>query len=268
MTIYRPERPSKVQGVKDTLLMARWFSIKPSLKKFLEGIEEDKRFGLYGVSVDWLSDVIHSRHVVNDYALGDPGYQLAISNYQDDVLWLHKMAVWNAGLEVMSLPCFSDRAIDAPYPNEFALQLILHDISKYSFVESLGYYALTCSKREDRDMSEREAQWFGEAWHHHKHHNEHHPEHWLEVGKDGSVRALEMPARYVFEMVADWLGASRSYGSGKMWEKEDFDNWVQGSYRRFLLHPKTDALLRRILGELGVSGMVGFGDVAVAATPA
>lgn len=180
--------------------------------------------------------------MVEDYALGSPEYVHGVTDFMWNVLHPHKVEVYRAGCEIAELPIFKEKHMRM---NTFMLQLILHDISKYSFVEALGYHVLNGSKKDGKEMTELAQKWFDEAWHHHKHNNPHHPEYWFSVGKDGATTALEMPTEYVFEMVADWIGASRSYGG-------DISEWVPANIDRFSFHPATRMLVVEICDALGI----------------
>ena len=48
---------------------------------------------------------------------------------------------------------------------------------------------------------------FDKAWLHHQHSNKHHWQHWILRNDNGNVEILEMPDKYMKEMLADWIGA-------------------------------------------------------------
>jgi hypothetical protein len=63
--------------------------------------------------------------------------------------------------------------------------------------------------------------------------------------------ALEMPEKYVREMVADWLGASKSYEgewpvSITTWE------WFMHSFPGIVMHENTRILVLEVLESIGV----------------
>jgi hypothetical protein len=89
---------------------------------------------------------------------------------------------------------------------------------------------------------------------HHQNANPHHWEYWLTRSgngvKTGRGVVLKMPEKYVREMVADWMAASRAYtGSWDMtqWLRENF-------YEKILLHPESRKVARDLLHELGYDG--------------
>ena len=98
-------------------------------------------------------------------------------------------------------------------------QGILHDLSKFGpteFIPSAKYFQGNRSPIE----AEKEAIGYSAAWMHHKGHNKHHWEYWTDFADNGSIIANKMPARYVIEMICDWIGAGRVYSK---------ENWTCAS---------------------------------------
>lgn len=144
----------------------------------------------------------------------------------------HKFFVLQAG-----------RRTGAPF-----LRLLFHDLSKFTPAE-LPHYG----RRFFGDRSDPEG--FARAWLHHQNHNPHHWEYWilrtshiLSGGHPGENVPLEMPERYVREMVADWLAAGRAY-SGEWPASPETWAWLKEARPRMRLHAATAALLDRVLLE-------------------
>jgi hypothetical protein len=123
-----------------------------------------------------------------------------------------------------------------------------HDLSKFS-EEEFPYYARNFyGDKGDPDGWSR-------AWLHHIHANPHHWQHWIYpdgfTPKGSSViqGVVEMPERYVWEMVADWMGAGAAYSKppGSM----DMRQWLAKTMQTITVHPKTAGLLAEILCDLG-----------------
>jgi hypothetical protein len=83
---------------------------------------------------------------------------------------------------------------------------------------------------------------FDRAWLHHQRWNKHHWQYWVLRNDDGSTVPQMMPWVYVREMVADWRGAGRAYGS------PDTAAWYLARRASILLHPATRALVEALLG--------------------
>ncbi len=107
---------------------------------------------------------------------------------------------------------------------------IIHDMSKFSLVELIGYIkkfkSVTSFSRDKSgyydpldDIN------FAYAWVHHVHNNKHHWQYWVVIRDDiegkEAFKILDMPKQYILEMLCDWWGASKAYkGKGMLyfWE--------------------------------------------------
>lgn len=96
---------------------------------------------------------------------------------------------------------------------------------------------------------------FARAWLHHQNHWPHHWEYW--ITRTNHIRGdtadivddcLPMPEKYVREMVADWLGASRAYTGS--W---DIGEWLSKNLQRIRVHPDTRLLVLKILADAGIT---------------
>ena len=94
---------------------------------------------------------------------------------------------------------------------------LVHDLSKYSYVEFfngakyyLGDKSPTILERIDKGYSS--------AWMHHKGRNKHHFEYWVDSNKEGIYVPIKMPIKYLKEMFADRIAASKVYLKDKYYE--------------------------------------------------
>lgn len=119
-----------------------------------------------------------------------------------------------------------------------------HDQSKFSGSEFFGY-AMHFQGGGAPDS-------FARAWLHHIHCNPHHWQHWLFADgfapKGSAVEngAVPMPGVYALEMVADWLGAGRTYTGS--W---DMTEWLERNVPRIRVHSRTAVYLAKILNRIG-----------------
>ncbi|MCR5294981.1 MAG: DUF5662 family protein [Lachnospiraceae bacterium] len=93
-------------------------------------------------------------------------------------------------------------------------QGLMHDLSKLSpeeFLVGIRYYQGTRSPNN----AEREKEGKSNAWLHHKGRNKHHYEYWIDYSLDPDcktgIAGMQMPRRYVAEMIFDRVSASRVY---------------------------------------------------------
>lgn len=125
-------------------------------------------------------------------------------------------------------------------------RLVIHDWTKFTPAE-LPAYAQKFYGVEADHLA------FARAWNHHQKHNDHHWEahvlqsaHSLSPIKAGSP--LPMPEGAVREMVADWLGAERSYGGTMPLSLADF-HWYAKERPNMVLHEETARMVEKVLSE-------------------
>lgn len=88
-------------------------------------------------------------------------------------------------------------------------QGIIHDLSKFSpieFWESVKYYQGTSSPINAAKADKG----YSLAWQHHKGRNPHHYEYWTD-NYDKGTTFINIPYKYLIELVCDYLGAARAY---------------------------------------------------------
>lgn len=181
-------------------------------------------------------DTLHHRHITSSQAYAEEGMMMALMDFIATSIVPHKIAVFDAGMAMGH----------SRTKEEWRWRLIVHDMSKLSFRETYGYWMKYGKNFAEvkvfetmGDPTYADTAYKG-AWLHHIHHNSHHPEHWHLTTRDGEVTAIQMPEEDVFEMVADWRGASASYGG-------NFDEWLKTNLEQFLLHAETSKLLSKML---------------------
>ena len=100
-------------------------------------------------------------------------------------------------------------------------QGLMHDLSKYSpteFLNGAKYY----QGYRSPNNAEREEKGYSEAWLHHKGRNRHHYEYWVDYCSEtslakagtGGMVPVEMPRKYLVEMICDRVAASKVYNKG------------------------------------------------------
>lgn len=127
-------------------------------------------------------------------------------------------------------------------PVKLLLVALIHDLSKLLpsewFPYSNTFYAPDGSKQYNETPE------FAIAWNHHQKRNKHHWQYWLIMWDRGELNALPIPEYYVYEMVADWMGAGRAI-TGK-WETL---LWYEKNKDKIILHPTTREKVETILKE-------------------
>lgn len=88
---------------------------------------------------------------------------------------------------------------------------------------------------------------FNRAWLHHIHNNPHHWQYWILINDDpdsGSI-VLDMPYKYIVEMICDWWAFS--WTKGNLYEIFD---WYDGRKHYIQLSPKTRKTVESILDKI------------------
>ncbi len=128
-------------------------------------------------------------------------------------------------------------------------QGLTHDLSKFSpteFWAGARFYQGTRSP----NTAEREQNGYSLAWMHHKGRNKHHYEYWTDINpQTRRYEPVEMPRRYLVEMVMDRRAACMTY-QGKNYTPASPLEYFEKSKERLLMHPNTEKALAYLLQML------------------
>ena len=128
------------------------------------------------------------------------------------------------------------------FQNKLYLQGITHDLSKFlpdEFIPYANYYYA----HKEIDIKR--------VWNKHKKRNKHHWQYWLLFSESEGIEALEIPEKYLMEMIFDWYAAAFCEGYENL-DKRVLD-WYTLYRRNILLNPKTRVRLERELNYVGYS---------------
>lgn len=132
-------------------------------------------------------------------------------------------------------------------------QGLTHDLSKYSpaeFWRGARYYQGTRSP----NAREREEKGYSEAWMHHKGRNKHHYEYWTDSNpKTKRYEPVQMPRKYLVEMVMDRRAASMTY-MGEHYHPGAELEYLERSGETPWMHPETLRQLKFLLTMLRDEG--------------
>lgn len=112
---------------------------------------------------------------------------------------------------------------------------ITHDLSKFLPSEFYAYAEKFFSGDYAYKFHEVEGN-FEIAWLHHQHRNKHHWDYWV----NSSGVPMQMPERYVKQMIADWNAMGRKFG-------DTAAEYYQKNQSRMKLHSHTRNMLDRVL---------------------
>ena len=141
-------------------------------------------------------------------------------------------------------------------------QGLLHDLSKYSWTEFSRGSRYFQGNRSPNNY-ERELYGYSVSWLHHKGRNRHHFEHWVDysLDKEHVIMGVQMPRRYVAEMIADRISASRTYLGEKYDQTQPLAYFLKSKEALWFIHPQTKRELEgilRILADHGEDKMLDF----------
>ena len=125
-----------------------------------------------------------------------------------------------------------------------------HDMSKFSpteFLESVKYYTGTSSPID----ACKKANGYSMAWLHHKGRNPHHYEYWQD-NFDRGGEALQMPKKYVKEMICDYLAAGKAYMKDEFTFQAEWQWWENKNKNKIAMHPENWNVINTILANLSI----------------
>ena len=135
-------------------------------------------------------------------------------------------------------------------------QGITHDLSKFSrveFIPSAKYFQGNRSPLE----AQKETVGYSDAWLHHKGCNPHHWEYWTDFNEKGEIITVEIPYKYVVEMVCDWIGAGKVYSKEKWTISSPLEYYNKVRQGRHF-HPTTEAIIVALLTCIKYEGLDAF----------
>ena len=121
--------------------------------------------------------------------------------------------------------------------------IFLHDDPKFTSDEYDPYDEYFYCDRKTTEIQNN----FNYAWLHHIHNNKHHWQYWVLINDDpeeGTI-ALDIPYKYVLEMIADWW--SFSWKSGNLYE---IFGWYDSHKAYMILSKNTRETVEEILAEM------------------
>lgn len=124
--------------------------------------------------------------------------------------------------------------------------MLTHDLSKLSPQEFFGYANFFYG--EGRNAEKHSTRYklakaeYDRAWNNHQHFNKHHWQYYLLTDYKGNIEPIPMPSIYILEMVADWIGAGKTYNSSN-----NVIQWYEKNESNIILHKQTRNSLEIIL---------------------
>ena len=126
---------------------------------------------------------------------------------------------------------------------DISSNVFIHDDSKYSKEEYDAYDTYFYGGKRTKEVKDN----FNYAWLHHIHNNPHHWQYWVLINDDpdNEIVALDIPYKYVIEMICDWW--SFSWRTGNLYE---IFNWYDKHKDYMILSKNTRELVEDILSQI------------------
>ena len=163
--------------------------------------------------------------------------------YYEEVVIPHKKHVFVALMQLRN------DIIDGEFLNDAEIDLlltqaVLHDLSKFTIAED-GYINKFIASPDTEILDPIKVKRdFKYAWMHHIKVNAHHPEYWIMFDDTQQVnKVMNMPDRFIAEMLADWIGAGQSY-------ETDWKEYLTDHYSKKIISTETDAKLRVLIKNI------------------
>lgn len=133
-------------------------------------------------------------------------------------------------------------------------QGLFHDLSKYTPSEFLSGVKYFSDGKKSPNEKERELLGYSKAWLHHKGRNKHHFEYWTDYSKTaGKVVPIDMPNRYLKELICDRIAASKIYQGSAYTDSHPLNYFNRAVGVRFISE-KTSLMIQKYLTILAEEG--------------
>ena len=134
-------------------------------------------------------------------------------------------------------------------------QGLLHDLSKYTpeeFLEGCLYWRGT----ESPNNEARRQMGYSAAWLHHKGRNKHHFDYWIDYGINckNKLKGIDMPRRYVAELICDRIAASMIYNAGHYDDTYPYQYYKKGEPQLWFVSENTKKHIDFLLKMNAVRG--------------
>lgn len=124
-------------------------------------------------------------------------------------------------------------------------QGFLHDISKFSYTE-LSESIKYANGKESPINTCKKLKGYSSAWFHHRGRNPHHYEMWIDNFDNGG-EPVQMPFKYVLELICDYLGAGKAYMKHGFSYANEYKWWLNKKNHGVAMHYQTETFIDKVL---------------------
>ena len=132
-------------------------------------------------------------------------------------------------------------------------QGLTHDLSKYHPIEFMNGVKFFTGKASPH-VGERAFFGYSKAWLHHHNTNKHHVEYWTDISPEtGKATKIQVPTRYIAEMLCDRVAASQTYLKDKFTDRAPLEYYLSHIDENEM-HNDTRSQLEKLLCIMAESG--------------
>lgn len=112
---------------------------------------------------------------------------------------------------------------------------LVHDMSKLRPSEFITYARYFYGELQDET-------YFKRSWLSHLHRNKHHWQYWILINDEDPIDYLDIPMKYIIEMVCDWVGAGKAIHG-----KVEVHEWYKGNKKNIQVSELTRKKIEGVL---------------------
>ncbi len=126
---------------------------------------------------------------------------------------------------------------------------IVHDMSKFGLNQFLSYarYFYNRDGSSRSKVSELDQLQLNLNWLHHQHRNKHHFQNWILIQDSGREILIQMPQKYVKEMISDWFSAGKVLQRHNYNDFREVRSWYTINKHNIRLHPNTRKYVEKLI---------------------
>lgn len=155
-----------------------------------------------------------------------------------DYIKRHQAGVLKSWKNILYPALLTESDYDVELLTDIEILINCHDESKFKSDEFDAY----CDYFYPSEETAKDEEAFNKAWFLHQRRNPHHWQYWCLIEDSGKIIPLDMPVKYICEMLCDW--SSFQYVVDK---NSTANNWYQKNKNKMVLSDSTRQTIEELL---------------------
>ena len=155
-----------------------------------------------------------------------------------DYIKRHQAGVLKSWKNILYPALLTESDYDVELLTDIEILINCHDESKFKSDEFDAY----CDYFYPSEENAKDEEAFNKAWFLHQRRNPHHWQYWCLIKDSGKIIPLDMPVKYICEMLCDW--SSFQYVVDK---NSTANNWYQKNKNKMVLSDSTRQTIEELL---------------------